>query len=88
MTRLTDGKKTAEIEMMVWEGSGYTPDWSADFFEVGNLEFDEEVGAYKVVNVDYCIEQANDWRKGVGDFSDVEPDENNTVFVDGEALSD
>lgn len=32
MTRLTDGKKTVEIEMMVWEGSGYTPDWSKDFF--------------------------------------------------------
>lgn len=32
MTRLTDGKKIAEIEMMVWEGSGYTPDWSYDFF--------------------------------------------------------
>lgn len=88
MTRLTDGKKTVEIEMMVWEGNGYTPDWSNDFFEIGNLEFDEDVGAYKVVDVDYCIDQAADWRKSIGDFSDDEPNENNTVFVDGEVLND
>lgn len=88
MARLTDGKKTVDIEMMVWEGNGYTPDWSADFFEVGNLEFDEEVGAYKVVDVDYCIDQANDWRKSTGDFSNDKPNENNTVFVDGEVLND
>lgn len=48
MTRLTDGKKTAEIEMMVWEDNGYTPDWSGDFFETGSLEYDEELEAYKV----------------------------------------
>lgn len=88
MTRLTDGKKTADIEMMVWEGSSYTPDWSYDFFEVGSLEYDEELGAYKVKDVDYCIDQAADWRKSTGDFSDDEPNKNNTVFVDGEVLND
>ena len=88
MTRLTDGKKIAEIEMMVREGSGYTPDLSYDFFEVGNLEYDEKLEAYKVKDVDYCIDQANDWRKSTGDFSDNEPNENNTVFVNGEILND
>lgn len=88
MTRLTDGKKTVEIEMMVWEGSSYTPDWSYDFFEVGSLEYDEELEAYKVKDVDYCIDQAAAWRKSTGDFSDGEPNENNTVFVDGEVLND
>ena len=88
MTKLTDGKKTVDIEMMVWEGNGYTPDWSKDFFEVGNLEYDEKLEAYKVRDVDYCIEQASDWRKSIGDFSDCEPNENNTVFVDGEVLND
>ena len=88
MTRLTDGKKTVEIEMMVWEGNGYTPDWSNDFFEVGSLEYDEELEAYKVEDVDYCIDQAADWRKSTGDFSGDEPNENNTVFVNGEVLND
>lgn len=58
MTRLTDGKKTVEIEMKKWNGSGYDPDWSADFFEVGQAPYDEEKEAYVVENVDYCIEQA------------------------------
>lgn len=88
MTRLTDGKKTVDIEMMVWEGNGYAPDWSKDFFEVGNLEYDEKLEAYKVRDVEYSIEQANDWRKSIGDFSCDKPNENNTVFVDGEVLND
>ena len=88
MTRLIDGKKIAEIEMMVWEGSGYNPDWSHDFYEVGNLEYDAELDAYKVADVDYSIDQARDWRKSTGDFSDNEPNENNTVFVNGEILND
>ena len=88
MTRLTDRKRTVEIEMMVWEDNGYTPDWSNDFFEVESLEFDEELEAYKVKDVDYCIDYANDWRKSTGDFSGTEPIENNTVIVDGEFLND
>lgn len=65
MTRLTDGTRTAEITINEWDGSEYTPDWSNDFFEVGNLPLvwvgaiDGE--AHKVEDVDYCIEQANDW---------------------------
>lgn len=58
MTRLTDGKKTVEIEMKKWNGSGYDPDWSEDFFEVGQVPYDEEKEAYIVKDVDYCIEQA------------------------------
>lgn len=72
MTKLTDGKKTVEITMKMWKYGQYTPDWSNDFFEVGGLEYDEELDAYKVNDVDYCIEQAEDWKNGVGDFSDSE----------------
>lgn len=53
MTRLTDGRKIAEITMNVWDGTGYTPDFSLDFFEVGALPYDEERDAYVVDDIDY-----------------------------------
>lgn len=80
--KLTDGKKTVEIKMCVWEGSGYSPDWSMDFFNAGGLKFDESSNAYIVEDVDYCIDQAEDWKESRGDFCDDAPNENNTVFVD------
>lgn len=79
--KITDGRKTVEIRMMIWEGSGYSPDWSIDFFNAGSLPYDDEKDTYTVEDVDYCIEQAYDWRDSKGDFSDDTPNENNTVFV-------
>lgn len=67
--KLTDGKRTVDIEMAEWDGNGWTPDWSNDFFEAGTLKYNEEKDAYIVPNVDYCIEQANDWKNADGDFS-------------------
>ena len=80
--KLTDGKKTVEIRMMVWEGSGYSTDWSMDFFEAGGLKYDDERDVYIVEDVDYCIDQAMDWRDSKGDFSDDIPNEDNCVFVE------
>lgn len=80
--KITDGKKTVDIRMMAWEGSGYSPDWSTDFFNAGLLEYDRENDVYIVDDVDYCIEQAEDWRDSRGDFRDDEPNENNMVFVE------
>lgn len=68
MTRFTDGKRTVGIKMATWNGSGWGPDFSADFFEVGSLAYNEELGAYMVEDVDYLIDYANDWRNGEGDF--------------------
>lgn len=89
MTRLKDRTtgEIVEIEMMTWQEdqSQYTIDWSNDFFEVGSLERDEEAEAYLVDDVEYCIEQANDWKMSRGDYSEAEFDENNTVFVTREA---
>lgn len=71
--KLTDGKRTIEIRMQVWEeGSGYGPDWSNDFFVAGVLPHDENF-FYQVNDVDYCIDQAKEWE---------EEDENNAVFVE------
>lgn len=71
MTKLTDGKQTVVITMSTWEGTGYSPDWSDDFFNVGALPWaDEEEGIFFVPDISYCVEQANDWKMGVGDYAD------------------
>ena len=81
--KLTDTKKTVEISMCVWQdGSGYTPDWSEDFFNAGNLPYDEDREAYIVADVDHCVDQANDWAHSTGDFAMDDPDSNRTVFVE------
>lgn len=70
MTRFTDGRKTVEISMHVWDGSQYGPDWERDFFDVGGLPYDEDTDCYMVKDVDYLIDQANDWHLGIGDYQD------------------
>ena len=90
MTRLTDGKRTAEIRMTVWsdQNSSYSPDWEYDFFEVGGLEYDDEADAYRVQGVDYCIDQAADCINRTGDFAaDDEPVPGSTLIVDGEIIA-
>lgn len=66
--KLTDGKRTVDITMQEWDGSQWGLDWSLDFFEAGNLEYNEETNTYTVGDVDYCIEQANDWKYNRGDY--------------------
>lgn len=85
--KIKDSKRTIEISMSTWTGSGYTPDWSIDFFNAVSLPYDDETDTYTVEDVDYCIEQANDWRLSRGDFYGDELDENRCVFVDNEPLT-
>lgn len=66
--QITDGKKTIDIEMKIWNGSGYDPDWSRDFFE--GLEYNEDEDTYIAENVDDCVSAANAWAAGEGDYSD------------------
>ena len=69
--------------MMTRNGNQYSPDWSNDFFEVGVLPYNEDADAYTVPDVDYCVDMANDWQKGIGDFYGDESDpENKAVFVE------
>lgn len=74
---LSDNKRTVCIEMKIWQGTGYSPDFSDDFFDAGLLPHIEIPGAdepaHLVKDVDYCIDQAKSWEQ---------EDENNTVFVD------
>lgn len=66
--RLVSGNRIVEITMQTWTGTEYTPDWSNDFFGVGALKYDKDLEAYEVEDIDYCIEQAEDWKNKEGDF--------------------
>ena len=70
MSIYTDGKRTVEITMQVWNGSQGGPSFEMDFFENGGLPYDEEINAYVVDDVEYLIDQANDWQQGIGDYQD------------------
>lgn len=79
--KLTDGTRTIEIIMKVQQDNRHSPDWSNDFFEAAKLKYNPETDAYTVEDIDYCIDQANDWKESIGDFSGEEPNENKTVFI-------
>ena len=89
MTILIDNSKAVEISICELddESHEYGPDWSADFFTVGNLESIDGpepdcIPAYIVEDVDYCIEQANDMVAGIGDFAEAGPQPNQVVDVE------
>ncbi len=72
-TILTDGNKTVKLTMHEWDevDSRYLPAFEHDFFDVGCLdtvEMENGALAYKVNDVEYCIEQAMDWKYGQQDF--------------------
>jgi len=70
MTRFTDGRRTVEITMDVWQDGQYSPSFEKDFFDTGCLPYDMENDTYIVNDVDYLIDQAEDWRLGIGDYRD------------------
>ena len=69
MIRISDGKQTVEIEMRINNG----PDFSYDFFDIRQFPHDDETDTYTVPDVEYCIEQALDWKFGRGDYYDGDP---------------
>lgn len=83
MIRLIDNK-AVETSIREWdeENSQYSPDRSADFFEVGGLKtVDVPDLAYIVEDVDHRIEQANDMVAGAGDFAEDDPQPNQFANV-------
>ena len=73
MIRITDGKHTVAIEMKVRGENGLSPDWSYDFFDIRQFPHDDATDTYTVPDVEYCIEQAWDWKFGRGDYYDGDP---------------
>ena len=53
--KFTDGKKTVEIT--ITDNRNYI-DVTADLMAVGNMEYNEELDAYMVEDVDYCADFA------------------------------
>lgn len=85
--KITDVKKTVEIKIQRWNGSGWDPDWSADYFVAGSLPYSEETDTYTVEDVDYCIDMANSYDeegaccKYDEDTGEYVRDEDMAVFV-------
>ena len=82
---ITDGKKTTEITMKVWDVA--RNEWkyagenlANDFFNVGALPISNE-GVYVVSDVDYCIEEAQDWEQCIGDHRDDDGDGNGRILA-------
>lgn len=71
MIKLFDTNRIATITMKTFDNtnSSLSPDFAADFFEVGSLAYNEALDAYEVQDVTYCIEQAQDWANAEGDFA-------------------
>lgn len=61
MTKFTDGKQIATIEM-IDNSTGCA--WEHDFFEVGGLKLNEELNAYEVDDVNYLIDYAQSYVDG------------------------
>ena len=86
--KITDGKKTVEITMKIWDKA--RNEWkhagenlADDFFNVGVLPVNDD-GVYVVEDVEYCIDQANDWEQCTGDYCDDElgDDDERSVMVE------
>ena len=77
-----------EIEICRWNGSGYDPDWSLDYFEAASLPYDPDEDVYTVYDVDYCIAMARSTTDEYGACvkfdhnGNFSPDEDMCVFVD------
>lgn len=73
---LTDGTKKVEINMYPCKDgdTDYGTDFSYEFFNAGGLE-QLDYFTYKVEDVGYCVEQAQNARDGVFDYADSVPGE-------------
>lgn len=61
MTRFYDDKELLTITMT---GTSNGIDWENEFFEVGHLDYDKEMGAYKVADVRAMADYAKDYANG------------------------
>lgn len=80
---ITDGKQYTEITIRTWNDDAqcYSPDWSNNFYDAGNLnhyeieyDYDNVNTAFNVDDIDYCIEQAMDMANGRGDYDEPSQD--------------
>lgn len=84
MVRLFDDKMCVEISIRKWEGdfSGYSVDCSDDYYNVGGLEYDWKKDAYRVEDVQYCIDILDDPDEGINAGIEEESEKVWESFVD------
>ena len=76
--------RTVEIKMIGKHGIK----WEGDFFNVGELPYDEESDTYEVRNIKMLLDAASDYCRHIGDYTDVpnkyDIEDVTYVFVDHE----
>lgn len=70
--RVTDGKVIADVKVFEFDpaSSGFTPDWSEDFFNAGLLRFNDDLDACEVrenETVQDYVDSAEAWANGEDD---------------------
>lgn len=84
MTKFYDGKKILSISMMD-DRTGI--DFENEFFEIGQLhDYNEELDAFKVEDVDYLIDQAVTYANGTNTDFEYQYDEDGNL-LDGCSVS-
>lgn len=81
MTRFYDDSRILSLEML---DNSTGAAFEADFFEVGNLNYNADLDAYKVDDVEYLADYAKDYANGTNPDFDEAGD--CTVSADIEAL--
>lgn len=67
------------IEIIATDKNGV--DWTINLLNAGSLDYNEELDAYEVDDIDEAIDFAEDWINCEGDFADDEYDEDNNLEV-------
>lgn len=78
MTKFYDGSKTLSIEMIDNTNGAR---FEAEFFEVGALEYNAELDAYKVEDVDYLADYAKSYADGTNPDVDYSTDEDGHIVA-------
>jgi len=78
MAKFYDGSKLLSIKM-THTRTGI--DFENDFFEVGGLEYNADLGAYKVEDVEYLADYAKSYADGTNGDIDYTVDEDGNVVV-------
>lgn len=78
MTKFYDGSKLLSIKMT---DTRTGIDFENDFFEVGGLEYNSDLGAYKVEDVEYLADYAQSYADGTNSDIDYTVDEDGNVVA-------
>ena len=78
MTKFYDGSKLLSIEMTDTTNGAH---FEADFFEAGGLEYNADLDAYKVEDVEYLADYAKSYADGTNSDIDYTVDEDGNVVT-------